>query len=592
MIVKAYIGRRADIENRDELRLKAENTSEQNEKASAYGGGIIAVGITDSHTKADVEGKVVLDEAAKINVDKLDVEIENKNTLFSESVAGKGGVVSGSVSFADTNDNSSSRADIVDLVSVNANTIDFDINNISNINSKINTINAAVVGASGGRANNRSDVGSYIYVDAANLQTSNMFFSTYSKVSKPWLDDDNIYSGSGGVVDAAAIKSETLSQNNSKINLDKASIISYNRDKDNTGTIDILAQTESVLHDKVKLISGGAISIAKAESFIEDNSDTDINIKDSMILTTGNLYLSSLSDSDSQTKVRANTYGVSSVAEGNTKTEVDVDDTINITGPSQIKARNVYLSTGIDRNNNVGEYTSKARADLFNNSALPFETDPYAKGSIKQNHEINIEKDARIESVEDIKLVNNEGYTFTSGLAKAQNTYDEDLSRENIEGRTEHDYSAGIKVDGSLAAGVDNIQRLHIDKDGKPVEITDGIKFDLKTDVVTEEIEDEIERLKELQNDYTDLDSAYDSFQDRIDELELQLEALSENRNTSNTIGYSIYGDPGMIAGKGTILFELHDVIASMGNIKIESDNLYGSGKLSANPYAEIKNNK
>ncbi len=589
--VQSKIGDNVNLENGDDLRLKAENTSDQNVKASAYGGGIIAAGITKSDSKADVSGKVEIGQASNIKVDKLDVEVKNQNTLFSESVAGKGGVVAGSVSFADTEDDSYSKAEFKELAVIRANTIDLDIDNYSKANAKINTINAAVVGASGGRIKNNIDVGSYIYLDSATINATDLNFNAYSNVDKAWLsdDDDNIFSGSGGVIDASAIKSDTTSQNNAKIDINKSNIISYNKDKENTGTIDIKAYTENNLKDKVKIISGGAIPIAKAETYIDDKSDADVNLTNSNINTTGDLFISSLSDSDTKTKVRVKTYGVSAVAQGSTKSSVDVDDTVNIKGSSVIKAKNVYLSTGIDHFGNVGEYHAEAKADLFNNSALPFDTDPYAKGSINQNHEINIDSYAKIDSVEDITLVNNEGYIFLDGTAKAQNTYDDALSREDIESKTEEDYSAKVKVDGTIAAGVDNIQRLHLDKNGTPVEITNGIMFDITTDVVTDDIEDEIDRLKDLQNDYSELSSAYDTYQNRIDELEAQLDALSTPRTEANTVGLTLFGDPGPVSQKDTVMFDLHDVIASMGNIKVESDNLYGSGSMSANPYAEIK---
>jgi filamentous hemagglutinin family protein len=263
-------------------------TGSTRQYASAGGvtvGGLLAIGAnianasSNSTTRADV-GDMIKATGASFTADATGTDTNN-----AQASAGAGGVISGAAAAANTSSTSTtaartgsgnlSRQIAADSFTVGA-------KQTTNFNGEVDSVNASLAGGSGAYATH--NVNSTVLAevgDGGRVTAKHVTVKAENISRKDWLGAANgdaarwnVRSGSGGVIDAPAGKSGSRVIHNTTASLGNSADVHITMPAVGDGSFNLDAYNEITGRDKAKLDSGGAIAIAKASSlFYVDQSN-------------------------------------------------------------------------------------------------------------------------------------------------------------------------------------------------------------------------------------------------------------------------------------------------------------------------------
>lgn len=570
--------------------------------SSAYRGGILAAGAT----LADAAGHLdTITEIGAIDLtaDKLTAKAEASDILYAETVSGSGGVISGAAAISGTKNDAETKV----TIGTDGKDGHFDLEALEVLasrsvkqNGTADSVNASVVGASGARVDNASNA-----VTAVDIKGNAEFavndvnvkaINTYDKNGKfayngsGWSEsgvDYNIQSGSGGVVDAPAVISKTVIDNEATVDFGADTVFSRNvarKEKEKDYQFAVSALNDVKATDKAKLVSGGVLAIADTVSSIDNRKNkAAVNLKGS-IASIDDLVLTANSNANLNSEVYVNTYGASGVAMGSSTVRTTSDNSVNFAdGSRTMSYGDLHVYAGQAYEDYSGNNTLHSRVYLWNNTALPF-SDPEVEATIVMNNLINIDSGAVVKSGRDINLTSNMGIAVADGFSSAKNPYNELLSLEDKSFNGTVDNNSRIVVNGTAEAGVNNIQKFIIDENGR-VKVTIGEEtfydddqlYHKKTgEKLYSNIIDEINRMKNLRAEYIEDKDAVAYYDAEIAALQAKLTLMglySENGGTVNTtVDYITLGD----------------IYAQPGAISLNTQSMEGTGLMSVTSDAAV----
>ena len=484
--VRSGIGDGAVIDVLDTANILAWGRSSQTSEAIGINAGLIAVGANFAETRADTLYETVLGDNLLLTGGTLNLDAEGEDTTYADALAGSGGVVSGVASKSTTINNSTTRvqigaAGVLDNVDVDALNVTAD--HTARFNATTNSTNASLLGASGAWAENR--VNSHVEVlvdDGASLLADAMAFSGINRVVKPERAGFNVESGSGGVLDAAAARSNSYINNRTLIDIGEGASLTV---VDEAGRLSFGILNDIFARDRVKLDSGGAISVARAESSVEnDTNEGRIQIDSNAEVTSeGDIDLSIRNLTDIRTSANAKTYGGAGAAQGQSRSESTVSNVIALASGARVASgEDVRMMTGRDAAGNRSDFNLVARTDLWNKTVLPIETKPDADAALRQNTTLVIDDGASIETVGDVSLSADRGTRNVSGSGVGKDLYREalaavgsffsnlvggdDVSLEIKGGSSSDTSQATAIVNGEIHVGTERHRILVINEDG------------------------------------------------------------------------------------------------------------------------------
>ncbi|MGA6104696.1 leukotoxin LktA family filamentous adhesin [Pseudomonas solani] len=612
----------------------AETDVRQRAYADGKLGGLLALGATvaqalsQSQTLAEVAGHF---ESA---LGSLKVSALGSQDNQAEARAGQGGLVSGAAAVGKTADSSRTLASLwargaQDGV-MKVGSLALSALQQSRFNSFVDSTSAALLGVSGAHAQNDLDLAtSALLLDGARIESQGYSQSARALVSKPQATAYNVQSGSGGVLDAAAARSLT------SIALDTRSLVGNDvrlrveGDWRNPQKLEIQAFNRVDAYDRVKLDSGGAISIARAESSIDvlkSNAEARIGER-SDLYSVGDLVLAASGAYAIDSNANAKTYGAAGAASGSSLARVKADYLAQVRGNAALFAYGdlrLLAGHGLDGAVNRAELT--ARTDLWNNTAFPVVTDPAAAAEYIRSSNLQVEAGSGLRSVGDIHAYAGQGQGVLSGKGVGRDLYRQaaadllgaivgQVSLDITGGGTRNEAQGLVRIDGQLDAGVYSQRKLVISGlkyllDGKEVdpaslnastqgtltvvpvmqEASDGITWTLSQGEYSQLLTRRLQELNDRLSNYGISAVERAAFEAERTLLNKTLARLYEQ------IGGKVVDKPGAISGEGTLpqglkiwLLEIDPVLAKPGNILVQGDALIGSGKLNAPGDAKIE---
>lgn len=589
----------AQFTNAKNVEVLSLANSGQASTASAYRGGIIAAGATLADAKGHLD---TLTEIGAINLtaDKLTAKAEATDILYAETVSGSGGVISGAAAISDTENNANTKV----TIGTDGKDGHFDLKSMEVVasrtvkqNGTADSVNASVVGGSGARVDNSSNA-----VTTVDIKGNTQFavndvkvkaLNTYDKNKKftyngsGWSEKDvdyNIQSGSGGVIDAPAVISKTVIDNEATVNFAKNTVFSRNplrkeKGEDNQFVVSALNDVKAT--DKAKLVSGGVLAIADTISSIDNRKNKAAVNLNGKITSIGDMMLTANSNANLNSEVYVNTYGASGVAMGSAAVRTTSDNSVNFAdGSYTMSYGDLHVYAGQAYEDYSGNNTLHSRVYLWNNTALPF-SDPDVEASITMNNLINVNSGAVLKSGRDINLTSDMGIAITDGFSSAKNPYNELLSLEDKSYNGTVSNNSRIVVNGTAEAGVNNIQTFVIEENGR-VKVTIGEEtfydddqlYHKKTsEKLYSDIVDEIKRIKSLRAAYIEDKEAVAYYDAEIAALEAKLTLMglySEDGGTINTmVDYVTIGD--IYAQPGAVNFNTGSLQGN-GSVSVTSD--------------------
>ncbi|WP_210546939.1 leukotoxin LktA family filamentous adhesin [Rhodoferax sp. PAMC 29310] len=541
---EALLGDNNEITTGGDLSVQALSSTRAEADVTGINAGLLAAGSNTAKARTNTQTHVKVGDGADLVAGAVRLQADGSDTLRAGTVSGAGGLGVLIASLSETDADADTTVELGTPAgnggTVVVDTVDIDAVQRVDFDATANSTSAAAVGASGARAVNNVNVDTGAAIGQNMIVSAQDLFSARAgnEIEKS-TDNASGYqvdSGSGGLLSGAAARSETQIRNDAQVSVGRDALLSVKNDAllsvlDNNsrivkvpvnGLLELAAWNEVAAYDRVRLDSGGAIAIARAESVIDNVSTTGVTVRDSAaLLSDGNIELSARTAATAKAKAHSKTYGLAGAAEGTSSSTISADQVVSIGTNAFLEAgESVHLMAGTDRTQ-ANDLSADAETRLWNRTAIPIETDPKAYGRLEQHNDITIANAAQVRAVRDVYLTATDGAHKARGFGEGTDLYREalaaignffgaDTSSLKITGGSSADNanlavpvggaSSRVQVEGSVQAGIRSHQWITVDKNGV-VTASEGL-LDLvtKTDGqnVAKLLELEIDELNEL----------------------------------------------------------------------------------------------
>jgi len=431
--VDSTIGDGSSLTIGNVLTVQAVNNSKQRTEATGLNGGIIAVGFNEAEANSSSDVDAHIGNNVSIAAGDLTINADSTDDNYADSVAGSGGLVSGSASEANTRTVSNTTASMGDGSvdsSIRVDSIDIDARHHSVFNSQVDSTNASLLGASGATARNNSvatveaKLGSALDIETLSIDVDANNITTKADI---WA----VTSGSGGLLDAPAASSISNITNNTRVDVGSGTAIVQLGEPSAAGAYEFDALNKVTAKDRVRMNAGGAVALAKGVSIIDANTNNaTVNIGDGVtLLAVGDVKVGTRAEADIETKVAVDVYGLAGAPRGESRSSFKLNNQVSIGEDAIIYAlKDVRLGAGVSSANEENNIRTKARTDLWNNTIIPINSDPEADAIIQSSNTIIIKDGADVGAVQDAYLLAKEGRTSTSGVGLGKDIYREALA--------------------------------------------------------------------------------------------------------------------------------------------------------------------
>ena len=616
------------------LNINGVNSVDQDVTAKGiYASSYFASGTNDANSKAvlttDVKAngsKTYLDaEGKEVESDVNDLIIRaDSNADITTTAQGDGGGLVGISPNAAGVDNDY-KADTDVTLSGNWNTagaVEATASNGGTINLLADALQAAVIGASGVWLDNSIDNQADVNVTGATVNADGG--QNYLAQNIADYDGDIKGSGYGGVAISGTQLRDTFNYG-ANVNIKDSTL----HGAGDEGSITAQALTEGTISSYNVLKSAGVIPVSVADSEHKITYDNAVNVENSELITdkkNQDITLAASDNTDVDLNTTADTQGglVGAASAKATNNFNRYNDVKVYDGEDGEDGEDTYIESANDVNlyagvNADGEYSSlnlNVIADAYNRTALPLATDPSVTNNMSQNNKVTVESD-----VASVRHINAKAVKGNTTIAKSANVY------KNIGGGgkgsvtttaggkdegTDEVYNNGISVTGALTAGIHNkldisisgATETNLDQndagyvneensgvsyEGINIEIAEGQDW-LTEDQITPTEVKIFNNLKDEYNALAGVISQYPIASQEYKNLRAAMDALEEQMLEA---GFWMVDDEGKLVGeplshKTVLGIELPDIVVSGGNINFETDNLSGTGSVTAQGAPQI----
>ncbi|NLY72050.1 MAG: hypothetical protein GX076_10295, partial [Clostridiales bacterium] len=574
-VVNAYIGQASELEVDGIIEILAEvNTS-----AEAYTDTINAAGVSlsDNSAYASADSKISahVGDNSGIKAYQLFIKAIGEESTYAEASTGEGGLVSGSLTEAKTNNVSNTTAS-VGGARIEVNGFELFAEHTAVYNSKVDTFRASLVGGSAGKAYNyvnavlKAQIGSNAVINANDI----LVRANNYTVKEELKEGHNVNAGSGGGIDIPAATSETkINQeaiieilNNATLNLVSNPLI-Y------PGNLNLSAYNYLLAKDSVKLHSISGITAATAKSLITATDKSQVIIgEDANLNSEEDINISAHSKVEIVTDADIYVKGAVELTSSDSSAEVTNENSIKVMPHALLFAKGtINLLVGKDIFDNENNIRLSENSYIENYGAVPV-TNPKADGMIYLNNYITIEGNANLKSVGDINLITESGVLLAHADVRGTDWTKSILGADILnEGTARFEIDSVITVNGTVMAGIDSQQILIIGENGQAQEKSEGITISYRKDILHNYILQEIRTLSWLAAEYAGTEAG-EAFKAQIRFLERELELL----------GYKAGSEP--LAPIWIDIIAVGNIRAEQANINIVSEDgsLVGNGMLNA----------
>ncbi len=610
------------------LNVSGSNTAKASANAKGITiGGVFSSGNNQAFTKNEAVTNVSLNSGSEGTLlNSLNVTAAGASDNTAKADGSGGGFISGDLAAWVKND---SQAQVNAALSGTFNVSgDVTVNALQNDTANINAdaLKATVVGASATLAEN--NIGGSTNANISNATITGGGTFDVNAANSVTFGNTEQYavegSGYGGVNVQGAVFTNNITKNTA-INLNDADITTL-------GTQALEAKTTGNIN------AGGYIKAAGLGAFtwVDVNnavtaSDT-INVDGSSSLTTkqegADITLAAVDNMDLTVAGYADVQGAPvGGASSDVTNNLVRNNSVTVSG-DLYALNDVNLYAGKDKTGANGSLDLVAESETYNHAALPI-ADPKLDDKFAQNNQIIINSGSDISSVRDINLYADAGkesvrdttlmYTWVYSDKK------ENYSNSSVGDAEPNNKSAQnfVQVNGNLTAGVQNKQYVTIGgESGQLVFLNKGTLNAVNDFYNSDNYAVGKDSISISASDGVDKNSiVVDTFDygttlfERYNELGELMQSYGEDKNSTAYLGYKAEQDriksqleqmglidtwtengqtyTGVVEGMTVDYIELPDIVASGGNINIQSDTLSGSGSLKAQgaPEVVINNN-
>ncbi len=367
--VSAYIGNFTVLPT-GTVAVNANNTTVQVASgtgiAVASGSGL-SLGAVVVHANANTTTSATLGNNVKIGTAQLyagglTVAATGTDTSTARATAGSGGLYAGAGAEAITDQQSTVTAGIGDNAALFIASLTLTGAHTDYYKSMANSLQAAVIGASGAAAENNA----HSTVNVRVGQNDTIFVSAPSagmcdvQACAPGVtilaqntfrengDQDSAAAAGGGGIGGAGATSTLTIDGATNVTVGNGAIIMSGLDPvSSPGAISVLATTLLAGTNSVYLSTGGAIQGAGVRSTINATLDNTIALNDGVVMNSfGTVSIGTYTVSTASTKALVSTWGIAAVGVAEATTNVETNQTVTVGDADIFAFDNVYLTAG------------------------------------------------------------------------------------------------------------------------------------------------------------------------------------------------------------------------------------------------------
>ena len=589
-------------------------------------GGIFSSGNNQAITSNTSKTNVSLNSRkGETRLESLNVTASGAGDNTAKADGSGGGLVGGGLAAyventmkAETQVNVSGTMQVEDDVTIEARQSD-----TANINA--DALKAAVVDASATRADNTISGSTGVTLDHAAITGGGDF--SVSANNTVTMGNTETYavegSGYGGVNVQGAVFNNTINKK-TDIAVKESTVVT-----DGTQTYEAKTAGNLTIGGYIKAAGAGAFTWVDIDNTVTADDEITVDGDSSLKTKKANqdIVLAAVDDVKMTVRGVADTQGG---AVGGASS--DVTSTLNRTNGISVSGdlysmNDVNLYAGKDKNGNEGKLDLEADSESYNKTALSV-SNPKLNDTINQNNTVKINADSNVSSVHNINLYADAGKESIRDSSVLYTWYWSD-KKENYTSSTVGDTKPDnknsnnfVQADGTLIAGVQNKQYITIGGEGQLVFANpaivdavngyknqhavgiDKVQIDASNGVDVEGIKkgdfdygtslfERYNELGKLMQDYAEgigdkgegATAAYAGYKAERERIMDQLKAMGLVETLTDVNGKTYEA---AVEGMTVDYIELPDIVASGGNINIQTDSLGGSGTLKAQGAPEV----
>ncbi|MCC7484889.1 MAG: leukotoxin LktA family filamentous adhesin [Burkholderiales bacterium] len=599
--VSAVVGEGGSLNLTGAAVISATNNSSQFAESSGVTvGGLLALGANVATASSGTSTQAAAGNMVRASGTAFTLSAEGTDTNQSESEAGTGGIIAGSAAAANTRSTSTTTATTGsgdDTRQIGVGTFTLSARHTTNFNGEVDSVSASLAGASGAYATHgvtstvSADVGA-----GGRITANHVIVRAENLTRKDWLGasgdaaDWNIRSGSGGVIDAPAGKSESHVTHDTAAGIGADARVHVLLPAAGAGTFNLDAYNEIVGRDKAKLDSGGAIAIAKASSLFHvdrANATASFGANSRVVSDVGDINAGARARVDLDTRSSADTYGLAGAPEGNAYSVYHGSNQAIVNTGALLRADDggVRVAAGQSAAGEPSSISARSTVNLWNKTAFPISTDPDAQSNVVNNAAVRVLGGGRVEAAGDIALYADKGAVDATASGIGKDIYREsagaiasgvsnlfgggDVSFDITGGSTSVGGLAEVEVNGTALTGIHRTESLTLDYrlltapgcasppcvvDGRVLwqllpTATKGVTFSVAPAVgIAANIQKRIDKLRSLMSQYSTDTVAVAAYQSEIAFLQHKLVELGLAAYTGTTD--SATGQPNINVGQ------------------------------------------
>ncbi len=535
---EASIGSGSALTVQDGVSLAAQTKSYQRSDVTGISVALgAALGSNVARSSYETEQSAGIGDGVSIKAASLTINASGTDTNYADTIAGAGALVASSGNRSETFGESTTDAFIGDgnesrSIDVAALTVSASHNSV--FNTKLDALSVGLLlGLSRANTFNEVSSSSMVSIGSSRISADTIDLDAETNTAKDWQPGAefwNIAAGGGGFADVARATSETVVRSDALIDLSGASI-------EQTGTggapgmFAMDAFNAVVARDKVNMDSLGGVSVPDATSTVSASTTSRVHIGNGAILTSlGDLNVGARNDTALSAQVAVDAYGLAGAPAGDTNADANSRNLIEVGDAALTAKRDINLNAGAnsDPDSPVSSVSTRARTNLWNNTAIPINQDPIADAVSSNHSQIDVGAEADLQSVRHTKLFAEQGEVSASGVGIAKDLWREalaavasaisnafgggDVSFETRRDSSVTEQSTGVNVDGQVRVGINRKQLLAIDIDGTVEESVGDITItDTDFKDVAADILERIEALRGLILEYSVADADADA---------------------------------------------------------------------------------
>ena len=420
------------------LSVQALDTSNQYASVSGIAAaGLLALGFDDAYATSSTTTEAMFNDLASVSAGSLALNANGNDTNAAYATAGGGGIIAGSAAAAITGSTATTKAMIdndqssPDTYNIATGNVAISATHTANFSGKVDSTQASVVGASGATLTHTvmstvdAHVGDKINLTALNLSidgqnlTHNFFIgepgyglypgatasSNYDPDNAGW----NVQSGSGGLINLPAGSTNVNVIQNTNASIGDSSSVHLLAPVSGVSTLMVEAYNEAIVHEKVKMDSGGAIALAEADAItnVVDNATVSFGAHSSSVVDVGDVEAGAWGNGDINSISAATTYGLAGAPSGKAYANYTANNTTSVGLDARVEATDgvepadgstptngtVTLAAGDSPSGVASSVMLNGSVNLYNNTAIPISVAPDGQANAADTATVSIAGD-------------------------------------------------------------------------------------------------------------------------------------------------------------------------------------------------------